>query len=285
MSSTIQKHQEFKGSINDVPFEREEVFDATASVVGAIEARWPITCSKETVEAIKGYVEAHEALHPSFSYKKFERENVHRIKEQTPEPKDVWLSYERSDFVKEAGTALPLAITSSLAKDQESVPNFEQAVEAHQKESERITEQRREQYKDMTEEEALKLVSSNGTALLYLPDKYRNNEKVVSAAIANDEDAFRYAGASARDNDNLARQAINADPDNVKYLGQTLRNDPDLYQMAIERDNDLIKDIPVAMQHNKTIEKIIAKDNRRALGMEAKKLTISKPKEGAELSR
>ena len=32
MSSLIEKQQDFKGSINEVPFEREEVFDATASV-------------------------------------------------------------------------------------------------------------------------------------------------------------------------------------------------------------------------------------------------------------
>lgn len=79
MSSLIEKQQDFKGSINEVPFEREEVFDATASIVNAIEHRWPITCSKETIEAIKGYVEGHEALHPSFSFKKFERENTNRI--------------------------------------------------------------------------------------------------------------------------------------------------------------------------------------------------------------
>ena len=54
MSSLIEKQQDFKGSINEVPFEREEVFDATASIVNAIEHRWPITCSKETIEAIKG---------------------------------------------------------------------------------------------------------------------------------------------------------------------------------------------------------------------------------------
>lgn len=153
-------------------------------------------------------------------------------------------------------------------------------MDAWEKEKELKGEQKKEEYKELTEEEALKLVASNGTELLYLPDKYRNNEKIVSVAISNDEDAFRYAGMSARDNDRLARQAINADPDNVKYLGQTLRNDPDLYQMAIERDNDLIKDIPVAMQHNATIEKIIAKDNRRQFG-----LTIKKANEGAELTR
>ncbi len=68
MSSLIEKQQDFKGSINEVPFEREEVFDATASIVNAIEHRWPITCSKETIEAIKGYVEGHEAyIHPSLS--------------------------------------------------------------------------------------------------------------------------------------------------------------------------------------------------------------------------
>ena len=261
MSSLIEKQQDFKGSINEVPFEREEVFDATASIVNAIEHRWPITCSKETIEAIKGYVEGLEALHPSFSFKKFERENTNRIA-YTTEPKEVWLSYERSDYLKEA------------------VHDFEQAIDAWEKEKEIKGEQKKEAYKELTEEEALKLVASNGTELLYLPDKYRNNEKIVSVAISNDEDAFRYAGMSARDNDRLARQAINADPDNVKYLGQTLRNDPDLYQMAIERDNDLIKDIPVAMQHNATIEKIIAKDNRRQFG-----LTIKKANEGAELTR
>ena len=279
MSSLIEKQQDFKGSINEVPFDREEVFDATASIVNAIEHRWPITCSKETIEAIKGYVEGHEALHPSFSFKKFERENINRIA-YTTEPKEVWLSYERSDYLKEAGTTLPLALTASLTKDQEAVQDFEQAMDAWEKEKELKGEQKKEEYKELTEEEALKLVASNGTELLYLPDKYRNNEKIVSVAISNGEDAFRYAGMSARDNDRLARQAINADPDNVKYLGQTLRNDPDLYQMAIERDNDLIKDIPVAMQHNATIEKIIAKDNRRQFG-----LTIKKANEGAELTR
>ena len=184
------------------------------------------------------------------------------------------------NYLKEAGTTLPLALTASLTKDQEAVQDFEQAMDAWEKEKEIKGEQKKEAYKELTEEEALKLVASNGTELLYLPDKYRNNEKIVSVAISNDEDAFRYAGMSARDNDRLARQAINADPDNVKYLGQTLRNDPDLYQMAIERDNDLIKDIPVAMQHNATIEKIIAKDNRRQFG-----LTIKKANEGAELTR
>ena len=47
MSSLIEKQQDFKGSINEVPFEREEVFDATASIVNAIEHRWPITCQKK----------------------------------------------------------------------------------------------------------------------------------------------------------------------------------------------------------------------------------------------
>ncbi len=41
-----------------------------------------------------------------------------------------------------------------------------------------------------------------------------------------------------------------------------------------------LKDIPVAMRHNATIEKIIAKDNRRQFG-----LTIKKANEGAELTR
>lgn len=279
MPSTIQKEQEFKGIINDVPFNREEVFDATARVVNAIEQRWPITCSKETVYAIKGYVEGHEAMHPNFSFKKFERENVARV-EKTTEPKELWLGYERSDYMKELGTTLPMALTASLTRDQEQVPNFEEVMAQQESTKAKQAEEKRESYKEMTEEEALKLVSSNGTELLYLPDKYRNSEKVVSAAIANDEDAFRYAGNTARDNDRLARQAITADPDNVKYLGTTLRNDPDLYQMALERDKDLFKDIPLAMQKNSTIEKIVAKDNRRQFG-----LTIKKANEGADLSR
>ena len=143
MSSLIEKQQDFKGSINEVPFEREEVFDATASIVNAIEHRWPITCSKETIEAIKGYVEGHEALHPSFSFKKFERENTNRIA-YTTEPKEVWLSYERSDYLKEAGTTLPLALTASLTKDQEAVQDFEQAMDTWEKEKEIKGEQKKE---------------------------------------------------------------------------------------------------------------------------------------------
>lgn len=277
--ATIQVEQPFKGFINDVSFEKEEVMMTTAAIVEAIEQRWPITCSKDTIESIKGYVEANESLHPSFSYKQFERENIKRIK-VTPEPKDVWLSYERSDYVKEMGTPLPVALTTSLTRDQEAVPNLSDLMLEQSIKQREVAQKRTEQYKDMTEEDALKLVSENGTALLYLPTKFKNNEKVVSVAISNDEDAFRYAGPIARDNDRLARQAITADPDNIKYIGSTLRNDPDLYQMALERDRDLIKDIPLAMQKNPVIEKIVERDNRRKLG-----LTIVKSREGAELSK
>ena len=102
------------------------------------------------------------------------------------------LSYERSDYLlKKAGTTLPLALTASLTKDQEAVQDFEQAMDTWEKKEKEIKgEQKKEEYKELTEEEALKLVASNGTELLYLPDKYRNNEKIVSVAISNDEDAF-----------------------------------------------------------------------------------------------
>ena len=170
--ATIQVEQQFKGSINNnVSFEKEEVMMTTAAIVEAIEQRWPITCSKDTIESIKGYVEANESLHPSFSYKQFERENIKRIK-VTPEPKDVWLSYERSDYVKEMGTPLPVALTTSLTRDQEAVPNLSDLMLEQSIKQRELDKKRTEQYKDMTEEDALKLVSENGTALLYLPTKF-----------------------------------------------------------------------------------------------------------------
>lgn len=280
MASTIIKEQAFKGSINTVEFDREDVFDATAVIVNSIEEKWPITCSKDTVESIKQYVEGMEAVNPSFSFKRFEQENKNRIKHDTLEPKDLYITYERSDYMKEVGTVLPMTLKASIYKDQEQVVNFNEHYNEVKEEREKEKDQKIEEYQGLTEEQALRLVSSNGTELLFLPDKFRNNEKIVSAAITNNEDAFRYAGASARDNDRLARQAITADPDNIKYVGQTLRNDPDLYQIAIEHDKSLFKDIPVAMQKNELIKKIMEKDKRHQVG-----LTIKQAKEGAELTR
>lgn len=91
---------------------------------------------------------------------------------------------------------------------------------------------------------AVSLVSKNGAFLHCLCSTFKNDKKIVVAAIKNYSHAFAYASDKLKNNREVVLLALEHDGENLKYVSPELKQDKTILLKALEQNLDALTSFP-----------------------------------------
>ena len=91
-------------------------------------------------------------------------------------------------------------------------------------------------FKYTTKAEALLIVESDGFALEYVSNEFKNNREVVLAAVNRNSEALKFASHELRADPEVVMAAVKENGYSLAYASAELRADRDIVIAAVERD-------------------------------------------------
>ncbi|HCP8973791.1 DUF4116 domain-containing protein [Escherichia coli] len=100
---------------------------------------------------------------------------------------------------------------------------------------------------------ALKLVSTNGLTLSYLPDNFKDDLEIVQQAVKNNSDALQFSSTRLKNDRSVVLLAMQHDEQSLKYASEQYRDDETLVFPLIRKDGLFLQYVSDRLKNDKSL--------------------------------
>lgn len=122
---------------------------------------------------------------------------------------------------------------------------------------------------------ALKLVSINGLAIYYLPDKFKDDFEMVQQAVKNNSKALQFSSERLRNDRSIVLLAMQHDEQSLKYASERYRDDETLILPLIRNDGLFLQYASDRLKNDRDVVSCAVNNNVVAIKYASKELRNS----------